>query len=388
MTSNSLISSAFFVGALFAGEVLAQDQPKGPIVFTKMQIGSESYESAGVFDVNGDDIPDIVSGPYWYEGPEFTRKHYIGAVKAYGEYWDDFSNIPMDVNGDGRMDYVTGSWFSNSVRWHENPGTAEEWKQHIIGTTGNVEGTVGWDVDGDGHPEIVPNNPGHPLRFFKLLRDQSGKGTGKFQEVIVADNQGHGLGFGDINGDGRGDFVISNGWLEAPENPLTGEWTLHQEFDFGGASLPILIVDVNGDGKSDIIVGQGHSYGLDWYEQSTDANGKRTWIKHPIDPFNSQYHTMQWVDLDGDGQNELVTGKRYRAHNGADPGADDLLGLYYFKWNGESFSKQVISYGPLGVGKGAGLAFATADLRGTGRLDLVVAGKDGLVVFFNEGTPR
>src|SRR3546814_11993156 len=72
--------------------------------------------------VNWDGNPYIVSGAYWYEGPAFTTKHYIGEVKAYGEYWDDFSTIPMDVNGDGRMDYVTGSWFSNSVRWHENPG--------------------------------------------------------------------------------------------------------------------------------------------------------------------------------------------------------------------------------------------------------------------------
>src|SRR3546814_16875764 len=61
-------------------------------------LGSESYESAGILDVNGDGKPDIVSGAYWYEGPAFTTKHYIGEVKAYGEYWDDFSTIPMDVN--------------------------------------------------------------------------------------------------------------------------------------------------------------------------------------------------------------------------------------------------------------------------------------------------
>lgn len=386
MTSKTLFLFALAAAMVPIGETRGQEKPLGPVQFTKVQIASESYESVGVFDVNGDRIPDLVSGAYWYEGPNFIRKHYIGPVKPYGEYWDDFSNIPLDVNGDGRMDYVTGSWFSNSVRWHENPGDDQEWKQHIIGETGNVEGTMGWDIDGDGHIEIVPNTPGHPLRFFKLLRDGTGRSTGRFQEVVVAANQGHGLGFGDVNGDGRGDFVISNGWLEAPKDPLTGKWILHEEFDFGGASLPILLVDVNQDGKMDIIVGQGHDYGLDWYEQTVDSKGNRAWIKHPIDPFNSQYHTMQWVDLDGDGQGELLTGKRYRAHNGGDPGADDLLGLYYFKWNGESFSKQVISYGPLGVGKGAGLSFSTADLRNTGRLDIVVAGKDGLYVFYNQGT--
>lgn len=362
----------------------ASGQQSGPVRFAKTQIASESYESAGVLDVNGDGKPDIVSGAFWYEGPAFTVKHYIGPVQPYGEYWDDFATIPVDVNGDGRMDYVTGGWFGKNIRWYENPGNGEKWKEHIIDETGNVECVMAWDVDGDGYPEIVPNNPGHPLKFYKLQRDARGKGTGEFLKVPVGPTQDHGLGFGDLNGDGRGDLIISQGWLEAPEDPLKGEWILHEELDLGHASVPVLAVDVNGDGKTDIIAGQGHGYGLDWYEQAVE-DGKRTWLKHPIDPYNSQYHTMHWADIDGDGAGELITGKRYRAHNGNDPGAGDLLGLYYFKWNGESFSKQVISYGPLGEGKGAGLYFDMADLRGTGRLDIVVAGKDGLYVFFNEG---
>ena len=91
------------------------------------------------------------------------------------------------------------------------------------------------------------------------------------------------------------------------------------------------------------------------------------------------------VDIDGDGQSELVTGKRFRAHCGNDVGSGDDVGIYYFKWNGESFSKQIIDYGPPGMGKGCGIFFPIADINGNSRLDIVAPGKDGLYFFENLG---
>jgi hypothetical protein len=358
-----------------------------PLKFRKQLIADERYEACAVFDVNGDGIPDIVSGAYWYEGPDFRKRHPVGAVRAEGEYFDCFANIPMDVNGNGRLDFVTGSWWSGGLKWRENPGDPEkEWPLHDIAATSNIERPMAWDVDGDGIVEIVPNTPGEGLTIFKLVTDARGKGTGRFtKHVVRAEAQGHGLGAGDIAGNGRCDFVMNNGWLEAPADPYRGEWIWHPEFQLvQSASTPMLVVDVNGDGLNDLIVGGGHAYGLDWWEQRRTSTG-REWIRHPIDPFNSQYHDMVWIDLDGDGECELVTGKRYRAHCGNDPGAYDPVGIYYFKWNGESFSKQVIDYGPARQATGCGIYFAVADLTGSGRLDLVAPGKDGLYVFFNEG---
>ena len=76
-----------------------------PVRFQQIHISDEWYESAGVFDVNNDGVLDIVSGAYWYPGPNFDKKCKIGPCKAEGEYFDDFSTIPMDVNGDGYLDF-------------------------------------------------------------------------------------------------------------------------------------------------------------------------------------------------------------------------------------------------------------------------------------------
>lgn len=351
------------------------------VKFQKQVIAFESTESVGVFDVDNDGVLDLVSGSFWYKGPEFLDRSLIGQVKRFGEYYEDFSTIPMDVNEDGRMDFVTGGWFEGTLIWKENPGDGSEWPVHEIAKTGNIETTRGWDIDGDGVLEIFPNTPRKALAFYKKT------GPSQFEKYPVADMHGHGLGLGDINGDGRKDLVISTGWLEAPIDLKTGKWTLHEDFDLGDASIPMIVVDVNGDGLNDIIVGQAHAFGLFWLEQEKSGNSI-SFLKHEIDPFQSQYHTMEWVDIDNDGQNELVTGKRYRAHNGKDPGGKDYAGLYYFKWNGESFSKNIISYGPIGEGKGSGLYFSVADLNSDGWKDIAVAGKDGLVVFKNLGRPN
>lgn len=368
---------------------LSLTPPEQPVRFSRYFVAAESYESVAVFDVDKDDTLDIVSGDFWYEGPRFRHRHLIGSQARQEEYYDDFSTIPMDVNADGHTDFVTGGWFGGTVRWLENPGmpavrTNKYWTAHDIAKVGNVETTRAWDVDGDGVPEIIPNNPRHPLKYLKRTS------PGQFETITVAPTQDHGLGFGDINEDGRGDFIVSNGWLEAPADRRQGNWTLHKEFTLGTASVPIIVTDVNSDKLVDLIVGQGHGYGLHWYEQIRSTGGQRGWTKHLIDDKNSQYHCLEWVDLTGDGRPELLTGKRFRAHNDKDPGSDDPVGLYYFTWDAarKAFVKHTIAYGPAGVGKGTGIYFAVADLRRTGRNDIIVAGKDGLTVFFNEGRSR
>ena len=350
------------------------------IEWEKIKLSDDRYESAGVFDVNNDGKLDIVSGGFWYEAPNWT-KHKVRDVLPADEYYDDFSTIAMDVNGDGYMDFVTGGWWGHKLQWIENPkGKPVEWTVHDIDEVGSIETTRAWDVDGDGELEIVPNTPGNPLRVYKLDKE-----THEFKKYVISEEkQGHGLGFGDVLGNGKECFITPSGWWEPMGDPLTGKWEFHQEFQLGSASVPIIVADVNEDGVNEIIVGQAHGYGLDYYTQKMEGD-RRVWTKHPIDPFFSQYHDMIWVDIDNDGDCELVTGNRFRAHCGHEAGETDICGLFYFKWNGESFTKIVVDYGKIPDHSGTGIFFQVVDLDGNGKLDIVAPGKEGLYIFKNLG---
>ncbi|HSB92717.1 MAG TPA: VCBS repeat-containing protein [Flavitalea sp.] len=351
------------------------------IHFTEKKIASEAYESAGIMDVNNDGVPDIVSGSFWYVGPEFRDRYFIKDQPRFGEYYDDFSTISIDVNGDGRLDVITGGWFGKNLRWRENPGNNGQWTEHIFAQTGNVECTITADINKDGFPDIVPNTPGAPLDVFMLNRDNTGKGLGSFSSIRIAQKQGHGIGCGDVNGDGFVDIVLNNGWLESPKTFNTVDWKLHSAFDLGDASVPVIVADVNKDGLNDIIAGKGHDFGLSWYEQAKKGNN---WIKHEIDQKHSQFHVLAYDDIDGDGTMELITGKRFRAHDSHDPGSYDDYGIYMYRWNGKSFDKETITFGPFGKGKGTGLSISISDINGDGKKDIVVPGKDGLSVFVQD----
>ena len=299
------------------------------IQFNKKLIDKGSFEAATVFDVNKDGILDIICGEYWYQGPEFKMKHKICDIKQVQGYYDDFGECGIDVNGDGYIDIVTGGWFGQTLQWRENPGNNEVWKTHDIDKCGCIETLMLYDIDKCGTPEIFTNTPNNPQAYYKLMKDFEGKGIGKFTKHII-DNQrsNHGLGFGDINGNGKIDIILENGWLEQPNDVYAGNWKYHEEFRLGMASVPVLCTDITGNGLTDLIVGNSHGYGLYWWEQKRDEVGKRIWDRHIIDDSGSQYHTMLLVDIDNDGKLELLTGKRYMAHCGNDPGDTHDLHSY------------------------------------------------------------
>jgi len=147
--------------------------------------------------------------------------------------------------------------------------------------------------------------------------------------------------------------------------------------------VPVYVRDINGDGRNDIIWGKGHDFGLQWWEQLPASNGKTKWEAHTIDNKFSQPHSLHFADLDGDGKEDLITGKRYYAHNGRDPGGQLKPCLYYYTFDKKTtkFTKHIIDEGQVGTG----LQIRTGDLNNDGKLDIAVAGKSGTYILFNQG---
>ena len=79
------------------------------------------FEAAGVLDVNRDGKLDIFCGGFWYEAPDW-KSHFVRDIKEEGNYFYDFANLPMDVDGDGWVDIANAAWHNKMVFWERNPG--------------------------------------------------------------------------------------------------------------------------------------------------------------------------------------------------------------------------------------------------------------------------
>ena len=349
---------------------------KDPI-FLIHQIGTDRSEGVAVFDVDRDGLVDVTSGAYWYKAPDWTRTEFREA-RPFGEFIANSGEHAIDVNGDGYPDIISGGWGEDGLYYFENPKKlGVMWTKVRIAETRNLEGTIAVDVDGDGGLDILPSHWGNvPLWWIKVKK-------GGFEIRPVGQiGSGHGVGFGDLDGDGKPDIITVRGWYRQVD-ATRDQWEFRPEFDIKESGIRICAYDLTGDGLMDLIYSRGHGYGLFWMEQKKDAAGKRTWIEHPIDLSASQLHTLEMVDLTGDGKPELLVGKRYRGHDEKDPGSFDPLNIDYYTiepGKQPKLTRHPIAYNSLA---GAGMQFRVADLDGDGDVDIVMGGKTGQFWFEN-----
>ena len=377
-------------------------------------------ESCSLVDVNGDGRLDITCGVNWYEAPNWKkhRSYFEGAEKFFdGTEIQNLLHthcheVALDVNRDGLVDVVDSGEQPGmaGVLWYENPGQrGGKWKAHRVRRSPYMEGLLVADMNGDGKPDLLMN---HWRKYAGTEGEGSEAGRESIawlestdrepwlvEHVIAPSADDHGSGAGDINGDGRPDVVTRHGWYESPSKPATEPWRFHADYAIPyPASFPMLVTDVNGDGLADIIVGNAHGYGLDWLEQQVDRDGRRTFVRHPIEEHYGNFHTMTLADVNGDGKPDLVTGSRLFGHNGCDEGEWDPLFLFWYDIQRGKFERHVISFNnlqyyadrenfnqPPQYACGTGMKITVGDITADGKPDIVVAGRGGLYAFINRG---
>ncbi|MGA2622148.1 MAG: VCBS repeat-containing protein [Thermoguttaceae bacterium] len=361
----------------------------------KIQLNKD-FTSEGIYygDFNRDGKTDIVAGPYWYEGPDFEKKHEILKPVTYDPHGYSATTQPCytgDFNGDGWSDvlYVVREADGWNLVWYENPaGKDLPWKKHLALKGVWNESPVWGDINGDGRPEFLTHHdgalgyatydPSHPDAawvFHPVSPSLSYKGPM------------HGIGLGDIAGHGRKDLITSDGWWENPAK-ADEPWTFHR-FKFAEAAAQMFVYDVDGDGLNDVVtVWHAHRYGLVWWKQLRDEKGGITWKLNEILPRNpdlnspalriSQMHALELADLNGDGLKDIITGKRFWAHGptgDVEPGVPAVVYWFELRRDGKGgveFVPHLID-GDCGVGT----QITAVDLRGDGLPDILTSSKKG-----------
>ncbi|MFO7936592.1 MAG: VCBS repeat-containing protein [Kiritimatiellia bacterium] len=353
--------------------------------FKIIKIGTFRSEACGVADFNGDGKLDIVASPYIYYAPDWKAVKFRGIDGKVDEngkgYFDNFCDLVIDVNKDGKPDLLCGCWFSKQNQWYENPGSDDApWREHVIEKLGNHETGKLEDIDGDGKAlEFVPHT--HITCWYERGVTPDGKPT-MIRHNISENKNILGVGVGDINGDGRPDVVRPDVWFEAPEDIRKGEWKAHPLAlaQINGKiehTSNIIVFDVDKDGLNDLIATAAHQHGIFWYQQIRDADNTVGWKEHVIDDSWTQAHYLAFADIDNDGNKEIITGKRFMAHNGKDPDAFGPVCIRCYSFTpgpDPVFSRHTITENE---GISAGLNIEAVDIDGDGDLDLVTTGKFG-----------
>jgi hypothetical protein len=349
-------------------------------------------EGAAAFDVNKDGQLDVVVGDWWYEAPRWTRHAIRPSKQPAGydpeKYSDSFAIFPDDFNGDGWTDFILISFPGKEAFWYENPkNQTGPWKEHVIWRSACNETPCYVDLFGDGKKVLVMAiQPEGQMCWFAPGADPTRPWEPRAvsgPKAPATDRFSHGLGVGDVNGDGRLDVITRFGWWEQPQDARTATmpWTWHPA-NLGEDCADIFTLDVDGDGLADVLSTSAHRLGMWWHKQLPGQGGAKFETKVFSTAF-SQTHAACWVDIDGDGRCDLVTGKRWWAHGpkgDIDPNAPARLAWFSITPGAEPR----FTLHPIDEDSGVGTQFSVTDVNGDGAPDVVIANKKGVFLFLQQ----
>ncbi len=367
-----------------------------PAISWKKTVVDGAFRSEGVAtaDVNRDGRLDILIGDSWYEAPTWKKRD-IRPPGNLGDGLHSYSECMTcwadDVNKDGWADQIVIGFPGTAAAWYENPkGKEGHWTRHEIWPSACNETPLYADLFGNGRRVLVMgwqpkdkqdegqmawfapgSEPNQPWEPHAISEGKGAPGTQRFS---------HGLGVGDVNGDGRKDVICTGGWWEQPPAGQAGTWAFHPA-KLGDAVADMIAYDMNSDGKPDVIASSAHRYGIWWFEQGEPVDGHPTFTKHDLFPeLVSETHALIAADIDGDGLKDLVTGKRFWSHGQNEPGSDKPALLYWLR--ASKGADGVVAFTPIVMDdqSGIGTQFEVLDFNGDGLLDVVSSNKKGVFV--------
>jgi len=333
---------------------------------------------------SGSEATVVSSGPLQFE----ERLIRGGYGYAYG-------TAAADLDGDGDLDLTSTDATNPDVNllWFENDGQGSLTQHVIYGNDPSYcERHAVADIDGDGDQDIVvvQNKVGHILWFENDGTPADGKPWER-HVITTAFWRAYDVAPVDLDGDGDLDVAASGfrgnlfAWFENPGLAAGAEWTQYVIDENIADTRTICAADFNGDGKVDLLGTARLGNLVAWYEHPGDPT-QVPWPRHDIDEESLEPGHGHPVDMDGDGDLDVVMAYGMRA----EPGQANTHEVAWYENVGEpgvgsEWKRWVIGGLPYGFEAVAG------DLDGDGDLDVVGTGAltAGEVSWFeNLGDPR